>query len=403
MGTAIAVRGVNKTFRVPMHRPATLKERVLHPLRSNPKTDFQASREISFEVADGEFFGIVGRNGSGKSTLLKMLAGIYRPDSGTIEVEGRISPFIELGVGFNTELPAKDNVVINGTLLGLPRAEILRRYDEIIEFAGLEEFTELKLKNYSSGMLVRLAFSTAIRVDAEIILLDEVMAVGDAGFQEKCFEAFRQMKRDGRTIVLVTHAMDTVRRFCDRAMLLEQGEIVQIGDPDEVAEAYRDTAIAEQEAATPDPETTETNRHGDRAAEITGIRVENAGGEATVVRKHEPITVSFEVVFHREMTSPVFGLMIMSESGALTFSTNTLWRGMETRQFAAGERVTVSVPIENYLGVGGFTLSPGVAWQDGVHMADMRHDYGSFAVSGEPWTGAVADMPHDLTIEKAGA
>jgi ABC-type polysaccharide/polyol phosphate transport system ATPase subunit len=402
MEAAITVSGVSKTFRVPLHRPQTLKERVLHPLRANPKTLFDAAKDISFEVAEGEFFGIVGRNGSGKSTLLKMLAGIYRPDGGTIDVNGRISPLIELGVGFNTELPAKDNVVINGTLLGLSRAEILRRYDEIIEFAGLEEFTELKLKNYSSGMLVRLAFSTAIRVDAEVILLDEVMAVGDAGFQEKCFEAFRQMKRDGRTIVLVTHAMDTVRRFCDRAMLLEHGEIAAIGDPDEVSESYRDTAIAEQEAATPEPEETETNRHGDQAAEITGIRVENGAGEAKVVKKHEPISISFDVLFHRAMTAPVFGLMIMSESGALTFSTNTLWLGMETPDFAEGERITVKVPIENYLGVGGFTLTPGVAWQDGVHMADLRQDYGSFAIIGEPWTGAVADMPHKLEIERAG-
>jgi len=399
---AIIVENLHKSFRVPQHRPATLKERALHPFRRIPYVDLDAARGISFDVAPGEFFGIVGRNGSGKSTLLKLLAGIYRPDSGRVDVRGRVSPFIELGVGFNTELPAKDNVVINGTLLGLSRAEILRRYDEIIDFAGLEEFTELKLKNYSSGMLVRLAFSTAIRVDADVVLLDEVLAVGDAGFQEKCFEAFRQMKRDGKTIVFVTHAMDSVRRFCDRAMLLERGEVAAIGGPEEIAELYRDTAIAEQAAAAPEQGTTETSRHGDGAAEIRDIRVSSGGAETQIVAKHEPLEISFEVEFKRPMQAPVFGLSVLSESGAMTFSTNTLWERIETADFDAGDRAVVRVSVESYFGVGAFTVTAGVAYQDGVHMADLRQDLGSFSISGEPWTGAVADMPHELRIETGG-
>jgi ABC-type polysaccharide/polyol phosphate transport system ATPase subunit len=404
-GTAISVRDLHKTFLMPGHRPATLKERAMHPFRRIPKTEVPAARGISFEVANGEFFGIVGRNGSGKSTLLKLLAGVYRPDSGEIVAPGRISPLIELGVGFNMELPAKDNVVINGTLLGLSRAEAQKRFEPIIEFAGLEEFTELKLKNYSSGMLVRLAFATAVQVDADIVLLDEVLAVGDAGFQEKCFEVFRQMKREGRTIVFVTHAMDAVRRFCDRAILLDRGEIVASGDPPEVAEQYRESATGEREAAAPSAESTETGRHGDRAAQIESIWVEQGGERVHIVRRREPFEVCFEVSFRDAMPAPVLGLEILAESGALAFSGNTLRLDVDAPDFqapdfAAGERALIRVGLANQFGVGNYTLTPGVAHQDGMHMADLRRDFGSFAIEGEMWSGAVADPPHEFKVER---
>jgi ABC-type polysaccharide/polyol phosphate transport system ATPase subunit len=404
-GTAISVRDLNKTFLMPGHRPATLKERALHPFRRIPKTEVPAARGISFEVANGEFFGIVGRNGSGKSTLLKLLSGVYRPDSGEIVAPGRISPLIELGVGFNMELPAKDNVVINATLLGLTRAEALKRFDEIVEFAGLEEFTELKLKNYSSGMLVRLAFSTAVQVDADIVLLDEVLAVGDAGFQEKCFEVFRQMKREGRTIVLVTHAMDAVRRFCDRAILLDEGRIVASGDPTEVAERYREAATGEQQVSAPSAEQTETSRHGDGAARIGSIWVEQGGERTQVLRRREPLSVCFEVEFTKAMPSPVLGLEILAESGALAFSSNTLRLDLDAPDFQvpdfeAGEHALIRVELENQFGVGNYTLTPGVAHQDGIHMADLRRDFGSFSIDGEMWSGAVADPPHAFKVER---
>ena len=196
------------------------------------------SRTSRCEIATGEFFGIVGRNGSGKSTLLKCIAGIYCVEVGRIAIAGRLSPFIELGVGFNMDLTARDNVLINAIMLGLSRREAQARFDEVIAFAELEEFIDLKLKNYSSGMLVRLAFATAIQVDAEILLIDEVLAVGDAAFQQKCFEEFFRLKREGRTIVFVSHDMYSVERFCNRAMLMERGKMVQLGEPRAVARAY---------------------------------------------------------------------------------------------------------------------------------------------------------------------
>src|SRR3954447_9023529 len=230
---AVRAEGVSKSFRLPLDQPSTFKQRVLHPRQSRAATQLDALVDVSFEVENGEFFGIVGRNGSGKSTLLKILAGIYQADSGNVAVAGPVSPFIELGVGFNPELTARDNVVVNAALLGMPRSEALARFPEIIRFAELERFVDLKLKNYSSGMQVRLGFAAAIQADADVYLVDEVLAVGDARFQEKCFETFRQFKREGRTVVYVTHDLSTVERFCDRAMWLERGEVEAIGSPQE--------------------------------------------------------------------------------------------------------------------------------------------------------------------------
>ena len=216
------VRGVSKSFRLPSERISTLKERVLHPLRRAEYERFDALQDVSFRVERGEFFGIVGRNGSGKSTLLKCLAGIYQTDAGEIYIDGRVSTFIELGVGFNPDLAARDNVIINGVMLGLTPREALERYDQVIDFAELRDFEDLKLKNYSSGMQVRLAFSVMVQVDADVLLIDEVLAVGDVAFQQKCFDVFNRLRDEGRTILFVTHDMGAVPpllppRAADRA------------------------------------------------------------------------------------------------------------------------------------------------------------------------------------------
>jgi len=199
---------------------------------------FVALDNISFSVKKGEFFGIVGRNGSGKSTLLKILAGVYSPSKGSVTINGNLTPFIELGVGFNPELSGRNNVFLNGALLGFTRKQILEMYDEIVEFAELENFMEEKLKNYSSGMQVRLAFSVAIRAKSDILLIDEVLAVGDAAFQRKCFDVFKKIKKEGKTVVFVTHDMGAVQEFCDRAIMIDSGKLVTIGKPREVALKY---------------------------------------------------------------------------------------------------------------------------------------------------------------------
>src|SRR5215210_3945168 len=234
----IEAQGIHKRFRIPKHRINSFKERAVHPLARIEYRDLQALRDVSFDVRKGEFFGVVGRNGSGKSTLLKVMASIYRADAGRIRMAGRLAPFIELGVGFNPDLTARDNVVLNGVMMGLSRREAARRLDAVLDFAELEEFLELPLKNYSSGMLVRLAFAVMVQADADIMLIDEVLAVGDASFAQKCMDVFHERRSAGKTIVLVTHDMATVQALCHRAMLIHDGELRYIGDPEETAMRY---------------------------------------------------------------------------------------------------------------------------------------------------------------------
>jgi len=235
---AISVENVKKTFIIPDERYTSFKSRAVALFRPQGHRTLEALDELSFEVQRGEFFGVVGPNGSGKSTLLKCIAGIYGTDAGYVAVTGRLSPFLEMGVGFKEEFTARENVVLNGALLGLSPAQIRERMDGIIAFADLEQFADMNLKNFSSGMRVRLAFSLAIQVDADILLLDEVFAVGDEAFMQKCFEQFRLLKEEGRTVVLVTHRMSQISRFCDRALLLDSGRIAMLGDPAAVANGY---------------------------------------------------------------------------------------------------------------------------------------------------------------------
>ena len=238
MANAIDVVGVSKSFLIPHEQRARLKEYFAHPLTRMTYERHDVLREVSFSVAEGEFLGIVGPNGSGKSTLLKILAHIYRSDTGTVRIGGRISPFIELGVGFNPEFSARTNIEINGTLIGLTRRQVAERFATILEFAGLERFVDQQLKNYSSGMLLRLAYSVAIQVPFDILLVDEALAVGDSEFQQKCLETFEQMRAEGKTVVLVSHDLGAIDSLCDRALLLRHGTIEAIGEPAEVIDFY---------------------------------------------------------------------------------------------------------------------------------------------------------------------
>jgi ABC-type polysaccharide/polyol phosphate transport system ATPase subunit len=243
MATAVDVSGVSKSFRIPHEQRTYFKEYFLHPFRRVEYERNDALKDVSFSIEAGEFFGILGPNGSGKSTLLRILAGIYVADAGRVRVNGRLSPFIELGVGFDLELNARDNIRINGTLAGLTARQLDERFDEILAFAELERFVDQKLKNYSSGMLMRLAYSIAIQIPFDVLLLDEVLAVGDESFQEKCFATFDRFKGEGRTVVLVTHQLELLRSFCDRVLLLEHGVVRAVGRPDDVIDAPREGAL----------------------------------------------------------------------------------------------------------------------------------------------------------------
>lgn len=253
MSAAIEVTGISKTFRIPHEQRHYLKEYFLHPIRRVQYERNDALTDVSFSVEAGEFFGVSGPNGSGKSTLLRILAGIYVPDEGRVRIRGLLSPFIELGVGFNLELTARDNIRINSALAGLTKRELDAKFDEILAFSELERFVDQKLKNYSSGMLMRLAYSIAIQIPFDVLLLDEVLAVGDESFQQKCFATFERFKAEAKTVVLVTHDVELLRRFADRVLLLERGTIRGIKERTEfaaVAPAASDV-FAPQQVAPP--------------------------------------------------------------------------------------------------------------------------------------------------------
>jgi ABC-type polysaccharide/polyol phosphate transport system ATPase subunit len=243
VAAAIEVSGVSKSFRIPHEQRTYVKEYFLHPFRRTTYERNEALKNVTFSVEAGEFFGVFGPNGSGKSTLLRILAGIYVPDAGAVRVSGLLSPFIELGVGFNLELNARDNIRINSTLAGLSKQQLDEKFEEILVFSELERFVDQRLKNYSSGMLMRLAYSIAIQIPFDVLLLDEVLAVGDESFQEKCFTTFERFRREGKTVVLVTHQLDLLRRFCDRVLLLEKGVVRAVGSPGEVIELPREGAL----------------------------------------------------------------------------------------------------------------------------------------------------------------
>lgn len=236
---AINVKNLHKSFKLPTEQAFGLKQAIFNRLKGiKGYTEQKVLENLNFEIKKGEFVGIVGRNGSGKSTLLKILAGIYYPEKGEVTINGSLIPFIELGVGFNPELTGRENVYLNGALLGFSNEEVNKMYDDIWKFAELEQFQDQKLKNYSSGMQVRLAFSIAIRAKGNILLLDEVLAVGDAAFQQKCNDYFKSLKKQNQTVILVTHSMENVTKFCTRGILIEKGKIVKDGDPKEIANYY---------------------------------------------------------------------------------------------------------------------------------------------------------------------
>src|SRR3954454_2220926 len=399
---AVLVDGVSKTFTIPREQVHTLKERALHPFRRTGHDDLRALRDVSFAVEPGEFFGIVGRNGSGKSTLLKCLAGIYRIDQGAIYVDGRMSTFIELGVGFNMDLAAYDNVILNATMLGLSQRETRARYDRIIDFAELREFADLKLKNYSSGMLVRLAFAVMIQVDAEILLIDEVLAVGDAAFQQKCFDEFVRIREAGKTILLVTHDMGAVHRFCDRAMLLEKGRVREIGDPDDVGNRYLELNFSEaaRNDAAKEKQLASTERMGDGTAEIIDAWFEDDAGErAGAVPSGGRATFAARVRFNVEMDDPLFGVVLQNDRRETVLAASNLWSNPASGRFAAGREIEYRVRFENLLVPGRYHATPAVAKQGGgINWVDRRERMLSLLVSSQQRTDAVVDLPYEVSV-----
>jgi ABC-2 type transport system ATP-binding protein len=391
---AIEARGLKKTFRIPVNRVDSIKERIVRPFSSNEVRVLRALDDISFDIRQGEFFGIVGRNGSGKSTLLKLLASIYRADAGTIRMAGRLAPFIELGVGFNDDLTARENVILNGVMMGLTPKETRERLDAVIEFAELDEFVELKLKNYSSGMLVRLAFSVMLQADADVLLIDEVLAVGDASFQQKCADAFNEMKAAGKTIILVTHEMTTVEEYCHRAMLIDGGKIQHLGDPGEVGRHYLQLNFERGS-----PEDHEATREGGGEVRLLDAWMEDTDGvRLTNVEHGAKFRLRIDLEATRDQPGLGAGFSIANANGIGVFDFGVrVEKGDGSTALVEGERIAVSAEVENLLNPGRYFVHCGINRTHGAGVALYVNSAIDFVVfGGDTHSRGIVSLPHEV-------
>jgi len=395
---AIEVEGLKKSFRVPKshegHRRRLFRSRFQR---------LQLFDGIDFDVDRGEFFGIVGRNGSGKSTLLKMIAGIYSVDAGRVEVHGRVAPVLDLGVGFDPELPTRENAIINGVMLGLSPREARARLDAIVDFAELEEHTEAKLKHLSSGMKLRLAFATMIVADPDVLLVDEVLTVGDRGFQEKCAEALNAFRKRGSTIVLVTHSMSALEDLCSRAMLIEGGRIARVGDPGEIAAAYLEVNLDGEEASS--AQTAE--ELGSQRVEISNVWLTAAdGGRRSSLDPDEALELAAALTVARPVPRPTIQLAVRTANGrgVFTLPAIPILGDAEDARLEPGDDPVLRLKVENRLKPGRYLASLEImrAGRRVERLPASRPVELPFEVSGDPvgGRGSIA-LRHELTVETA--
>ena len=349
---AVALEGVYKSFKLPHERVDSLKGLFVNPFNKNRRKfeNQHALKDISFEVHKGEFFGIVGRNGSGKSTLLKIIAEIYRPNQGSVHINGRLVPFIELGVGFNPELSGRENTYLNGALMGFSESEVGAKYTDIVKFAELERFMDQKLKNYSSGMQVRLAFSVAtILAESDILLIDEVLAVGDADFQRKCFDYFRRLKKNKKTVIFVSHDMNAIREYCDRAILIDKSEVIASGTANKVAREY-DKLFAHTD------ESTDTNKKQDRWGDKSIVHTEVSVSPA-IIQDNDEITITVRLKVKKDLPDAMFGFSIKNAADVLILGNNTKLEGKKIENLKQGDELELTWVIPSILGDGDYYIN----------------------------------------------
>lgn len=385
---AIKVENLSKIFKLPHEKNSSVKSAFVSFYKRRKGYELQkALNDVSFEVSRGEFFGIVGRNGSGKSTLLKLLAGIYTPSSGQVHVRGGLTPFIELGVGFNPELSGRENVFLNGALLGFTRKEMQAMYKDIVDFAEIEKFMDQKLKNYSSGMQVRLAFSIAIKAQSDILVLDEVLAVGDEAFQQKCFSVFEKYKAEKKTIVLVTHDMGIVERFCDRALMLQDGRVTKIGSPGAVANLYRE--INQESYAIKKAEQERQKNHDDDI-KITVLDANTKSPKKRFVHGE----VALIHLSWKQAGVKHAGVSVMKQSGEYIFGTNT---GADKKILKETSK-DIYYAVKLSLGPGEYFIKAGLSGESDKDVRGFVEDGPSIIVETPEekiqW-GGVAFLPHN--------
>jgi ABC-type polysaccharide/polyol phosphate transport system ATPase subunit len=383
----VEVSHLRKRFRLPLDKSTTLKYRITHWRSSSRYRDLIALRDVSFEVPAGQFLGVAGPNGCGKSTLLKVLCKIYEADSGYARVNGEFSAFLELGVGFNPELTARENVFLGGAVLGLTRAQLRDKIDEVFAFAELEDFAEQKLKNFSSGMQVRLAFSVAILAQTDLLVMDEVLAVGDASFQEKCFDTFNRYKREGKTIVLVSHDLSALDEYCDRVILLNHGEVIADGPAVEVTSAYH-RIIAEHALAYEVDKPAERIRRdpgelGARAIELgSASLIDGNGKRSNRFDTDSHMTIEMGILVHRDVGEFVCGIAIRRADGLLIAGTNTFMDQVKLSSNAPGRMMSVRYAIDSLpLLAGGYVVQVALVDVSGSHFYDQADPAATFHVN----------------------
>ncbi|MGH7195580.1 MAG: ABC transporter ATP-binding protein [Candidatus Saccharimonadales bacterium] len=405
---AISVQHVNKTFRLPLDKNSSLKGAIINFASRKKGYELQkALKDINFEVKKGEFFGIVGRNGSGKSTLLKLLAGIYTPDSGNIQINGKLTPFIELGVGFSPELTGRENIFLNGALLGFNRKEMTAMYSEIVEFAELEKFMDQKLKNYSSGMQVRLAFSIAIRAQSPILLLDEVLAVGDSAFQSKCYEYFNELKKSKTTVVFVSHDRTSLERFCNKGILINNGKLVRSGSMKDVLDSYSDIVLEGLDNTTKTTKAAANqsleNKNKSKNAQIESVVTTDDSGHTSRRFKYgDSVFVEFSIRITAAVTNPIFGVTIWQNGvNKAVYATNSLMEEMTPLGvLKSGEAISCKVALPKGLNNGEYSVEPAIANEAGSIFYDRIQNATKFYISGSNNSISLIASRKALTIEK---
>lgn len=368
---AVLVDGVSKSFRVYHDRNRSLKATVLTGHRAKFE-EFWALKDVSLEIPQGQTFGLLGNNGSGKSTLLKCIAQILVPNKGSITHRGRLAAMLEVGSGFHPELSGRENVYLNGAILGMNKAEIDRKFDSIVDFSGVEEFIDQPVKNYSSGMYVRLGFAVSIHVEPDILLVDEVLAVGDMAFQEKCTEKFADLKREGRTVVVVSHAVDQMRTFCDQAAWLRKGQLMGVGKAQDVINEYADQAHNVSQPVEPEPpaaddappdpaEEQKKGRFGSGEARIDRLELlDSAGNDVRQVRTGDEVRIRMHFTCRKQIESPVYGFNVEHESGFVVWGHNTDQADWEPPALSAGKGSVDMVIPQLPLRPGVFRLGAGI-------------------------------------------
>lgn len=399
---AIKVESVSKSFKIYQERHDTLKEAVLFRGRTRYET-LWVLKDVSFEVPTGQTVGFIGENGSGKSTLLKMFAGIYKPEAGEITVSGKISALLELGAGFHPDLTGRENIYLNGAILRVPRRRIDEIFDSIVDFSGLREFINTPVKNYSSGMYTRLGFAVAISVEPDVLLVDEVLAVGDQAFQNKCYERIYRFKKEGKTIAFVSHDLNAIEKICDRVIFIDKGKIVADGDPAKVVGQYLDF-VSDKDVKR--DRSGFTSRDGSRVgtgeAEIVKVTMINSAGKNVAqIGSGETATVRLEVLFHQDVFNPTFGISIRAADNTYLYDVNNQRRGHKSGPFKKGTRVFVDFTEDFRLLGGEYTVSAAVAHADESRFCDHRGYVLSFSVRDDRRDRGLVDLSAKVKISDA--